>query len=246
MAIQKFTPLHVNNLTVEELYSLGKSTVDMSTPVVAELGTISNAALTGLTGANAALGASLNKNQTSALTGDMQSLDSARDSDLSSAMGVVRSYLKSSDPVKKAAASALQLFLAPYKGAGKLPIDVESGVLFELMAKYNASAELQSAAQTLGINGVFTSLATNNTAFDKLYNSRTGEKASQGASASSLKTTTIDAYTQYCTAIEQALAFTPSDTLQALFNQLDALRRQYRPLENVKKEKDATETTAAK
>lgn len=235
MSPKKFSTLYVAQLATEEIYSLSKSTIDLSTPVVDELGIIAAGALTQLSGATATLGTNLNKGQKSSLTDEMKTYETGRDNDLSSLFRIVKSYLKSNDPAKREAASKLQLFLAPYKGVARLPIDVESGVIFELTAKYNASDGLKAAAQSIHTTDFFASLESNNAAFDKLYNDRTIEKASKTDSASSVKTKTATAYNQYCTAIEQALAFTPSDTLLALFNQLDTLRKQYRPLESGRK-----------
>ena len=230
-----FVAVYLTKLTLEEVYALCKSTIDLSQPVAAELGAIGNAALTQLVDNASLLGAALNKNQRSALTPEAKTAEQARDTDIREIFRINKTYLKSNNEEKRLAASALQLFLTPYRKADKLPVDVESGVIVEMLKKYNASAELKAAAQTVGVDNAFVSLGKHNADFDAIFNSRTKEKAAREASASSFKTKTIAAYSQYCAVIEQTLRFAPSDILQALFNQLNELRKSYRPLESKSK-----------
>ena len=233
--VNKFVALYLSNLSVEEVFSLCKSTIDISQFVTPELGAIGNAALAQLVDVTQLFGASLNKNQRSALTPEAQTLERLRDTDLREIFRINKTYLKSNNEERKMAASILQLFLSPYKNADKLPIDVESGVLNEMLIKYNASNKLKTAAQTVGIDSAFESLANHNAQFDAIFNSRNIEKADRPASATSYKSKAAAAYTQYCTAIEQTLQFMPSDTLLALFNQLNELRKTYRSLETKSK-----------
>ncbi len=237
MPYKKLMPLYVGNLSTKEIFSLNKTTIDYADSVSSDLDPIATNSLKQLREYNNALGASLNKNQKSALTEEMQTYDQARDTDIREIFRVTKTYLRSRDEERKTAASILQLFLAPYKGIERMPLDVESGIVSEMLNRYKSSAELKTAATTIGVNAIFATLETNNAAFDRLYNERTTEKSERASPASSLKWKAIGAYTQFCTSIEQALAFTPSDTLLALFNQLDELRKQYRPLESKTKTK---------
>jgi hypothetical protein len=238
MSEKKFSPLYLSKLTVEEIYSLCKSSIDLSQPLSDNLGTIATAAFNLLVTENAGLGTSLNRNIKSELSETIRQYDQARDEDIRQLFQLNKSYLNSRNAEKKAAASQLGLFLTPYKGAEKLPLDVQSAVIFELISKYNASAELQGAASAIGLTDIFTSLANNNTQFDSLYNQRTISKSARGASASTLRGKVSTAYTQFATAVEQTVNFTPSDSLLSLFNQLDELRKQYRQLETTTKKKE--------
>jgi len=65
--------------------------------------------------------------------------------------------------------------------------------------------------------------------------------AIEGPSDSSLKSATSKSYEHFCTAIEQAVNYTPSDVLIALFNQMDELRKAYARLIHKKdKEEEAS------
>ena len=234
-----FVAVHVRNLSLEEVYALCRSTIDLSEPVAAELGSIGNAALTQLAESASQLGMALNKSQRSALTPEAQAAEQARDTDILEIFRINKTYLKSNNKERRLAASELQLFLSPYRNVSRLPVDVESGVIFKMLKRYHASPELQAAAVIVGIDGTFADLEKHNNEFNDLFNSRTKEKAARPASATSFKTKTIAAYSQYSAVIEQALQFAPSDALQALFNQLNELRKTYRSLESkgAKKEK---------
>jgi hypothetical protein len=49
-----------------------------------------------------------------------------------------------------------------------------------------------------------------------------------------MKPAAVTAYIQFCTNVEQAFNYTPSDTITALFNKMDELRKVYHALEGVK------------
>ena len=85
-----------------------------------------------------------------------------------------------------------------------------------------------------------------NTALSALYQTRNEQVAAvEGPSASSLKSATARSYDQFCTAIEQAVNYTPSDVLSTLFNQLDELRKTYARLIHKKdKEEEASPVVA--
>ena len=107
-----------------------------------------------------------------------------------------------------------------------------------MFGKFNASEKLKTLAATIGITDMMAGLETANTALAALYQTRNEQDAAvEGPSASSLKSATAKSYEQFCTAIEQAVNYTPSETLTALFNQLDELRKTYARLVR-KKEKE--------
>ncbi len=225
---KKFSAIYSNWLDVKEVFALSKSTIDLTKAFGGKLGVISQAAFTTLCNQTEALGISLNRNQKSAFTDEIKNFDIARDSDIISILGIIRSYLKSNNPAKREAALALQQFIMPYKRVNRLPMDVQSGVVHELIRKSKASDDILFAALNIGLGDFFTSLETNNKEFDRLYNERTIERASRGASASSIKPKCVSAYVQFCTAIEQEIVFAPNNQLIMLFRQLDELRKQYR------------------
>jgi len=239
-----FQALYVSKLTLNGVSTLCTSTVNMALPVKAELGTIPAAALTQLETDTEDLEAQSNKNQKSIITDVMKPLDKVRDSSLNEIKRVSSSYMKSSDEDKKAAAITLEQFLAPYWDAVSLPLNIETGVVAELVVKYKARPELVAAAHTLGIDKVFTSLETKNTEFDALYLSRNTEYSERETSGSSLKPATIGSYMQFCTAIEQAANLTPNPAILALFYKMDELRKKYHALGGGGKDTPATDAPA--
>ena len=236
-----FSPLYVARLNNNGVYALGSSTVDLANPVKEEIGGIPAAALAELETDTENLGKQINKNQKSAFTGEVTDLDVERDSLGAEINREVATAAKSSDPQKKAAAKSLQLFLSPYRGLAAKPLDVQTAITAEMLVKYNASADLKSAAVKLGIDGLFTQLGIKNTAFDTLYKSRITESSVKEVSGSSLRPAVVASYIQFCTAIEQAANLTPSPAIIALFNKMDELRKKYHALESTSKEKQAAE-----
>lgn len=246
MSNLSFSPLYIHNLSINNTFSLIKSSADMATPVKAQLGELANAALARMLADNESFGQQINKNQKSDLTDDLKPLDKDRDSSKSEINRTVTFYLKGNDEPKKAAARNLKSFLTPYWDVDSLPLNTETGVIYEMLDKYKANAELKAAAATLGIDGVFTSLETKNNAFDAVYKSRNYEISGRETSGSSLKPTAAASYTQFITAVEQTANLMPNETILALFNSLDTLRKKYRLLEGGAKDVPVTEETAAK
>lgn len=230
----EFSPLNLGKLSVNASFALNQSTIELVKPHVAEIGVISAAALSLLETNNQLMGQGMNQNQKSGLTGDLQDLDKVRDDAAIETFRVVSTYLRSSDPLKKAAATSLQLFLTPYKGLARLPLDIETRVMGEMLVKYNASEELKNAAVKLDVDGLFDTMETQNSSFEAIYTNRNAESAEKVDSASSYKAQANNAYIQFSTALEQAANFTPNNTILALCNQLDVLRKKYHALEGVK------------
>ncbi|HZK68012.1 MAG TPA: DUF6261 family protein [Paludibacter sp.] len=231
------SPLYVAKLPINSIYALNKSIIELATPVKSELGPIAGAALTNLDEVNQNLAVTMNKNQKSEFSVEVKSLDGERDADIGEIKRMTSSYLKSSDAAKKSAASTLQLFLAPYWGMAALAQDVETGVVDEMLVKYNARPELKAATVTIGIDGLFITLETKNSAFNTKFKSRNTEYSERDPSASTNKPAAVAANIQFCTSLELAVNFTPNDTNIALFNKVDELRKNYHAQEDNGKDK---------
>lgn len=243
MSNLQFSPLYVARLSVNASYAINESVITLATPLRADLGLICVAALDQLSDITVRLGQSINQNQKSGITGSMKAVDKERDADTNMIFSIDGNYLRSSDPELKLAASTLQLFLTPYKGLATLPFDVQTRVTREMLAKYNASAELKDAAVTLGLDKIFGSLETKNNNFEALYGERNDEYANQTVSGTSLKPTANAALTQFCTVLEQTANLMPNNTILALFNKIDALRKKYHALESGGNDKTDTTNT---
>ena len=241
-----FTTLHVNNLSINNTYSLIKSSIDIAIPVKTSLGEIVNAALTKVMADNESFGQQTNKNQKSELTDDLKPLDKDRDATEAEINRTVTFYSKSNDATKKAAAEKLKSFLTPYWNAASLPLNTQTGVLSEMLAKFNANADLKAAALALGIDGSFATLETQNNTFYAVYKSRNDEVSSRETSGSSLKPAAIASYIDFITAIELTANMMPNETVLALFNNLDTLRKKYHVLEGGTKDAPTPEAAPAK
>jgi hypothetical protein len=244
MSNLSFSPLHVNNLTINNTYSFIKSCVDISIPVRTHLGEITNAALTNLLTDNDSFGLQINKNQKSAFTDELKPLDKERDADGMEINRGVTFHLKGRDAEKRAKASTMKLFLTPYWNAHQLPMNTQTGIVSEMLGKYKANPELVAAAKELGIDTLFTSYEAKNNAFDAVYKNRNNEVSGSEVSGSSLKPTVVVSFNTFSTAVEQAVNLTPNDTTLALFYKLDDFRKKYHALESGKNAPEAdSETT---
>lgn len=238
----EFSPLNVARLGVNATYAVAESVITLATPLRTDLGPICAAALDQLIAANTTLGKSINVNQKSELSDEMKILDKDRDFDTNLIFKQDNNYLRSLDPELKAAASTLQLFLAPYKGLATMPLDVQTRVTIEMLVKYKASPELKAAAATLSLDKTFASLETKNQKFGSTYSTRNDKQDALPAAASTLKPAVNVAFTQFCNVLLQTLNLIPTDTAVALFNKIDVLRKKYHALEGGGNDKPDTTT----
>ena len=128
-----------------------------------------------------------------------------------------------------------------------LPLNTETDILVEILNKYKAAPDLQTAAKTLDIVGLFTALKEKNTAFYTAYHDRLTENSGRGkTSGSLLKPAVVASYIQFSSAVEQAANLTPNPEIIVLFNKMDDLRKKYHLLDGSGKDTPSAPETPAK
>ncbi len=246
MQTNEFRPVHLNHLSIDNLFSLCKSTIEYANPVKESIGKVPKAILDQLETDNNAMGVQMNKALKSTLTAQVTELDLDCDDRFAEVKRNVSTNLRGRNPEKKAAAEELKIFLNPYWDTDSKPLNTQTSLLTEMFGKLNASEKLKTLAATIGITDMMTGLETANTALAALYQTRNEQGAAvEGPSASSLRSATAKSYEQFCTAIEQAANFTPSEVLSTLFNQMDELRKTYARLNRKKEGEEVTSPDVA-
>lgn len=237
MEIKEFATVHLNNLKIDDLFSLTKTTIAYATPVKDGLGQMPNIILARLMTDNSAMEALMNKALKNALTPQLTEMNADRESRFAEVKRNVTNALKGRDAGKKAAAEALKIFLDSYWNTNRKALDTQTGLYGEMMGKYKANPTLKLHAATIGINLMMVELEVCNTQFGALYQTRNEQEASvEGPSATSVRKVVTKSYDQFCIAVEQAVNYTPSDSLTLLFNQLDKLRKTYARLIHTEEE----------
>jgi hypothetical protein len=243
----ELSPLAPANFSVNNAYSLFKTSIEISLPFQSNLGPIETAALAQFIADNENFGKQINKNQKSSLTDEVGKLDKDSVGFVKEIKRITKQYIKSPDESKKIAAQSLDVFLTPYKDAVDLPLNSRVVTFSEFVGKYKTNTAVQAAAKVLALDSSFASLETKNAACNVIYKSRNDEAAQAEASGSSLKPAAVKSYNQFCTAIVQAANFTPNEQIISLFHQLDELRKKYHSLGgNGKDTPPADDTTPTK
>lgn len=242
MQTREFSVVHLNHLTIDDLYSLNKSTIEYANPVRDNIGEMPQLTLARLEDDNAAMRDQMNKSSKSVLTAQLTELDLDSDDRFAEIKRNVVTAVKGRNAEKKAAGESFQIFLSPYWDNNTKPLNTQIGVFNELFGKYKANGTLIGQADILGISDMMTGLEATNTEMGALYQTRNEQGAAvEGPSASSLRAAAAKSYEQFCTAVEQAVNFTPTEILVTLFNEMDTLRKTYASLAKRKgKEKEAT------
>ncbi len=234
-----FSPLHVNNLGIDNLYAIVKTTIEVSAPVKTSMSDLAKAALAVLETVNADMEKRMKKTLGSALTPELQAMNTQRNKLFAEIKRFTTNANKSSSATLKAAGSAYKIFLTPYWNTETEPLNTISGIYEEVLDRYHADQTLQTAATTLDITTLLTDLESVNTNYDKMYKDRNAEVSNKtGNSASELKDEAVHAYEQYCTAIEQSVSLMPNEKLLALFAEMDGLRRKYAVIKPKARKKD--------
>lgn len=246
MEIKEFTTVYLKNLKIDDLFSLIKSTIELADPVKEDIGEMPKVTLGHLVSDKHAMELQMNKALKNVLTPQLSEMNADREDRFSEVKRNVTTALKGRDAEKKAAAGNLKIFLDPYWEANKKALNTQTGIYHEMFGKYNLNVEMKAYAATIGISQMMTELEMSNTQFNTLYQTRlTQEAAVEGPSATSLRAAATKSYEQFCTALEQAVNFTPSDTLTTLFNQLDKLRKTYARLIHTEEEEPEPSTAPA-
>jgi len=168
------------------------------------------------------------KQRKSELTDKLLLIDIDRKERFSEIKRNVTLHLKGRDAKKKTIAQSLEYFLTPYWDVATKPLNTETSLLSEMFGKYHASDDLQKAAVNIGIDILLTELEGVNHDYDTIYKKRGAEGADlPDESASEQRSTVCDAYTEFCNAVEQAVNFTPNESILTLFKSMDDLRRKY-------------------
>jgi hypothetical protein len=228
METKSFYALYPVRLTVDNLFSLCKATIECANPVKENIGRLPKAILEQLETNNSAMGEQMNKALKSVLTGQITALDLDCDDRFAEIKRNITTNLRGRNAEKKAAAEELKIFLNPYWDTDTKPLNTQISLLKEMFGKFNASEKLKQNAATIAITEMMVGLEASNNELAVVYQTRNDEGAAlEGPSASSLKSATAKSYEQFCIAVEQAANYTPTETLGTLFNQMDELRKTY-------------------
>lgn len=241
METKSFYDLYPNRLKIDDFFSLTKSSIDYASPVKESLGKTGKAILVVLETDNKTLGLQIKKGTKSPLTAQVTETNQDCDNRIGEVKRNVSTHLQGLDPDKKAAAEALKIFLNPYWKISTKALNTQISLTKELFAKFNASETLKAQAASIGITEMMAGLETANNALSALYQTRNEQvSGTKSPSASSLKSSTVKTYEQFCIAVEQAVNYTPSDVLSTLFNQMDELRKTYARLPGKKSQEEAS------
>ncbi len=223
-----FLPLHLNHLGIDNLYGLIKTTIEISDPLKEVMSDLVKAALNKLEAVNAELEKRMKKILGSALTPELNTMNSTRNKLFAEIKRFVSTADKSSIATLKKEGSVFKAFLDPYWDTETEPLNTITSIYEEILDHFHATESLKKSAEVLGITILIGELAKINIAYDELYKERNLEISSKtGNSASEIKDDVAQAYERYCIAIEQTINLVPSKPMEQLFAEMDGLRRKY-------------------
>lgn len=237
-----FSVVAISHLSNDNANSLFKSTGDIIIPVRTQLGDMINAVLDVFLPNAQKFGEQVNAQQKSQLTEQVTAIDKKNDKLLAEIKRTVVYISKSRDVNQSKAAHNVDFFFSPFWNAAKKPIKTQADDLSDMFVKFHADPALVNDASLVGIMQFLNELEASNNELKSVYLDRNEETGARGTSSSDLRPAVSDSYAQLCSAVEQAVNFTPNDTNVTLFNSMDALRRKFAPLATGGKDKPEDDT----
>jgi hypothetical protein len=226
--MEKFIHLSVSNLRLDDLAGLSLETINVGNLHSTALGAVGIANLQKLNSAYNTMLPLMNKDRTSPLTSQITEEDKKRDALFTEIKRTTAAAQKSSLSDKAAAAAKLMDLLHPFWNIDKEPMLSQTAQINLFAERYHDTPAFSVAASTLGLTQVLNAFFGANEILQELYTQRLEETSqAEGPSASSVKREVVAAYDAFCLSVETTLAALPSAELQALFREMNNIRRKY-------------------
>jgi hypothetical protein len=176
--MRKFHSLNASRLTIVNLAGLSNETIIAGNAAGSvALGTLGMAAFDALVTANSAFRGKLIMDKGSTLTKQIHDLDRQRDADFQEIWRTAGAAAKSSITANAEAGQTLVKFLKSYHDSPKEPLMSETSTFQYMHIRFNENPNLQNAAVTLQLDGVFANLFTASEQISDVWNERANEDA---------------------------------------------------------------------
>ena len=222
-----FNSVYAFKLSIDNLSGLIKSTISNAVPVKTKLGEPEKAALSQLIADNAKFQPMVKNPRKIELTDMLIMLNDERKEIFSEIKRTIKLHLLGRDARKRKAAQTLVVFFQSYWGVMNEPMNIITGTLNEMFAKYKADNELKDAAVTAGFDLIISEFESCNNDFNDIYIQRAAIEVAHELSASEQKSIVSKSYSQFCNVIEQAVNYAPNEDILSLFNNMNDLRKTY-------------------
>jgi hypothetical protein len=224
MEKKSFSTLSLTRLANDDNSTLLQLTIDVASPVKAEIGDMANVALTNFATNATPFIDQTNRLRESPLTIKINNIRTVNNEIVAEIKRIIVFEKKSRTEARKVAATDLDFFFKPYWNVNKRALGTQIKDTTELVGKYDADAGVVAKATIIGINIPMNELKESNASLVSFYLARNEEVGGRGTSGTDLRPAANDGYTQFCNVIEQSVNLMPNDTLVTLFNSMDALR----------------------
>jgi len=228
MSTKTFSPLSINGLSANNVYSLCKSTVDLAIPLKGYLGDTICTVLMQLTTNTEKFRKELNKSLSNEFAKELVATDKVREECFSEIKKVIAMQVKGRDEKKKSTAQSLDFFFTPYWFPVNETMDIQTGDFFDMFARYHRSHSLSSSAKIVGIDLLLNELEDLNNTYDALYKLRIFQDAAQPDEAlREHKDELFSNYMQFYVILEHTVTFSPNDIYLRLFTKMGELSQKY-------------------
>jgi len=228
MKRKTFSELNVQLLSIDDLYSLVKSTGDRVMIVFKTLPYYNlNELLISMVESNEKMGLHANIQARCDLTDQLIEMNIARILSFEEIKKEINFYLKHTESTHQEAALILQEFFEPFRKAHNDYSNSRSEIYYEIIMKYRSSPYLIDAVSILGFEMVFTNLESMNAHYDSIHKIRSSEISKHEFSGNNLKPDVLNFYLEFCNTIEQLANNTSFPEIISLFNIMDELRKTY-------------------
>ena len=220
-----FKSLHISHLDNGSAVTLFYAAYETALPVRGYIGTTADSILSDLIRDAAACSEQVGRQRKNALSDDVKAL---RKTCLDLFAEIKRTIVfaaKSRVEHLHAAGEELKFFFEPFWNIPKKALEVQMDMTVGLQLRYNTQPEIRMAAQVIGIDTLMTDFEITNSRLLSVYLDRNEEVGARPASGTDLRPAANESYMQFCTAIEQAVRYTPNEELIGLFQLMNVQRK---------------------
>jgi len=222
----RFEEMNFNDMTIENIHSLIKSTIDLVARYKDVFGEMGKSLVSLMNKDHEKFIVKVNTQSRNFYSDEIIIEDMNWDKRLKEVKTAIEIGIKSNDDKKKIAAHNLDFFLTRYSLLNCSILYPHKYLQMEMFKNYREDPELKKSAKIIGADKLFIELETINANFNAFYDLKTEETQEQlNELVKNEKSQMINSYSLFCTYLEETASLSSNVELHSIFNKLDKLRK---------------------
>ena len=222
----RFEKMNFDDMKIENIHSLVKSTIDLIAKSTRVFGEMGKSVVSMMIRDHEKFISEVNYQSKNIYSEEMIIEDMNWDKRLKEVKQVIESAIKSDDEKIKIAAHNLDFFLTKYSSLNCSILYPHKYLRVEMFYKYQQDSELKKSAKIIGVDKLFIELEFINTSFNSLHDLRIEDNDARiNELVKNERTQMVNSYSLFCTYMEETASLSSNAELHSIFDMLDELRK---------------------